>query len=171
LSQSGFVPFGKEVKEAEKKVELKMLHMQAKRYVYRYFMYVEQKDPKKFLAYPACFPLWLNISLPLSEESIFGPESMYPAKGLQPPWVMMGWEVIYCPWYLNTKRWDNPLNNAEKQNQRINDQGLPAPVIVSTAKEGEEDKAEESAKKVNAALSKQEHYANQSRKAKAKENS
>jgi hypothetical protein len=41
-------------------------------------------------------------------------------------------------------------------------------VIVFAAKEGEEDKAEESAKKVNDALTKQEHYANQGRKAKAK---
>jgi hypothetical protein len=41
-------------------------------------------------------------------------------------------------------------------------------MIVSAEKEGEEDKAEEFAKKVNAALNKQENYANHSRKAKSK---
>jgi hypothetical protein len=139
---------------------LETLHKQAKWYGYPYFIHVEQKDPKKFQAYLAFFPLWLNISVRLSEESMFGPESMYPAQGLQPPRVMTGWEVRHCPWYLDTKRWDYPLNNTEKQNRRINYQGLPPPVIVSAAKEGEEDKAKESAKEVNAAFSKQQHYAN-----------
>jgi hypothetical protein len=148
------VPFGKEVEEAKKVVELETLHKQAKWYGYPYFIHVEQKDPKKFQAYLAFFPLWLNISVRLSEESMFGPESMYPAQGLQPPRVMTGWEVRHCPWYLDTKRWDNPFDNTEKQNGRTNNQGLPPPVIVSAAKEGEEDKAEEPAKKVNAALSK-----------------
>ena len=48
-------------------------------------------------------------------ESSPGKMCMYPAEGSDSPRKMHRWEIIYCPWYMETTKWSVTFRDTEKQ--------------------------------------------------------
>ncbi|CAM6096076.1 unnamed protein product [Calypogeia fissa] len=104
----------------EAKPDLVTLRKRAKRLVYQFFMEMEGKDRTYFWVYPLCFDLWVR-----SDSQYL----MYPGEGSDPPRDMTPWELINCPWYIESDMWATPANPLEVSNLRAIEKGcLPASI-------------------------------------------
>jgi hypothetical protein len=110
------------------------LRSRGKRYVYRFFVHLEQSGQYYIWQYPACFRSWNG-----------GNNNMYPAEGARPPREMTEWEAVHCPWYLDTDKWDNPLNEWEKLAAKNIARKLVPKTVMSGIKEGLLEDADKSA--------------------------
>lgn len=81
-----------------------LMKNRGKRMVYRFILYMESKDAAYFWVYPSCFKDWVK------KDSKF---SMYPADGVHSR-PMIPWEILHCPWYLESDNYSIVFNKKEK---------------------------------------------------------
>lgn len=111
------------------KAEVPVLRRRAKRLLYRFIVNQESVDPNYFWAYPMCLQGWNSVVVE-GEKTTYGPYSMYPTEGMDAAREMDQWEVLHCPWYLETHKWSLPFNGLEKSSlQIIQKGGAPLPVL------------------------------------------
>jgi hypothetical protein len=99
-------------------VKKETLQKRARRFVYRFVIYVEQKDLEFFPAYPACFLLWSKRDLLQNGSYKYAKESMYPCESGDIPRDMSPWETLHCPWYMDFPKWERPFNQWEQEAQK-----------------------------------------------------
>jgi hypothetical protein len=140
----------------------------AKRYVYRFFMFMEKVDTAVIWVYPACFQFWTKGVQNNKEIWTWVKDSMYPCKGKNEPQQMNDWEVLHCPWYLELDGWKQCFDDNERtQFRRITAREQPE-TLFSSVKEGNEGEAAQSIFQVDAIAEVQPFYADKSRKGRAK---
>jgi hypothetical protein len=71
--------------------------------VYRFFINYERTKPKTFPIYPSCFRLWVTVDSSSGDKIECPEDSMYLAEGVEAPHQIIAWEVLHCPWYLDTE--------------------------------------------------------------------
>ena len=139
-----------------------LLRKRAKRFVYRFIVYLEKKKMNYFLTYPAFLRVWNDDKDELS---------MYPSEGEEPPREMEIWEMRNCPWYLETKSWSTTFDNEEKMHlQNLRKGGIPYDYLEDGKFPGTEFE-EESAKEMEARLGDMIVSVDKSRKSKTKQKS
>jgi hypothetical protein len=93
---------------------------------------------------------------------------MYPCEGKNEPQEMNDWEVLHCPWYLESDRWKQCFNDNERtQFRRITAREQPETLFLSVKEENEAEAAQ-SVLQVDAIAKVRPFYADKSRKGRAK---
>lgn len=69
---------------------------------------------------------------PLTEK--FGDYSMYPCEGAEAPRKMSEWEILHCPWYLDSDKWSATFNSAEEAALYMINLGYTPNVHISESK-------------------------------------
>lgn len=59
---------------------------------------------------------------------------MFPCDGAEPPRKMCEWEILHCPWYLDSDRWAVTLDTAKKAALHMMNQGLNPDQILMELK-------------------------------------
>ena len=107
------------------KADVAVLRKRAKRLVYRFIVYQESLDNGYFWMYPSFLSSWSAMTQ-TATGTVYGEFSMYPAEGADPPRPLEKWEIVHCPWYLDSNKWSVPFNASEKMHlQNIGKGGNP----------------------------------------------
>jgi hypothetical protein len=83
---------GKDGVDTEVKKET--LQKRVRRFVYRFMIDVEQKNPNFFPVYLACFLLWSKRDLLQDGSYKYAEKSMYPCESGKAPGDMTTWETL-----------------------------------------------------------------------------
>lgn len=102
--------------------------------MYHFFVDREVVDKNDWWCYPAYFLPWIAGVNEEPTATKYNEYCRYPCKGADPPRPMSEWEILHCPWYLESDKWAVTMSTVEKATLHVINRGMLPETYVMDSK-------------------------------------